>query len=212
MSSGSSPTSSRKIVPRSASSKRPMRRSSAPVNAPLTCPNSSLSISPAEMAPQFTLTSGCWSAWAAVVDRASDQLLAGPGLSENQDRSVGRRDAVDHVEHGGELRAAADDLLEVVLAEDLFAQIHVLALELRLQPADLLVLAHVLDGERQLVGDFLQELSLGLVVLHRPLAAQVQRADALAAHDQRHDDERSEALAVEDFFARVCARPWRDRD
>jgi len=58
VSSGSSPTSSRKMVPPCASSKRPTRRSMAPVKAPFTWPNSSLSTRPAEMAAQFTLTSG----------------------------------------------------------------------------------------------------------------------------------------------------------
>ena len=46
------------MVPPSANSKRPVRRSSAPVNAPLTCPKSSLSTRPAEMALQFTFTRG----------------------------------------------------------------------------------------------------------------------------------------------------------
>ena len=40
---GISPTSSRKIVPPFASSKRPRRRSAAPVNEPFSWPNSSLS-------------------------------------------------------------------------------------------------------------------------------------------------------------------------
>src|SRR2546427_12727543 len=58
VSRGSSPISSRKIVPPSASSKRPTRRSRAPVKAPFTCPNNSLSTRPAEIALQFTFTSG----------------------------------------------------------------------------------------------------------------------------------------------------------
>ena len=57
-SSGSSPTSSRNIVPLSASSKRPLRCSVAPVNAPFSWPNSSLSTNSRGSAAQFTLTSG----------------------------------------------------------------------------------------------------------------------------------------------------------
>src|SRR5207245_1222894 len=53
-----SPTSSRKIVPPSASSKRPSRRSAAPVNAPFSWPNSSLSSSVSGSAAQFTATNG----------------------------------------------------------------------------------------------------------------------------------------------------------
>ena len=111
--------------------------------------------------------------------------------------------------------AAADDLLEVVLAEDLFAQVDVLAFELRLEAADLLVLAHVLDRERQLVGDLLQEFGFRLAVLHRLHAAEVQRADARAAHDQRYDDQRAEALANRTSspgYLRSCARSGLKKD
>ena len=58
VSGGSSPTSSKKIVPPCASSKRPVRRSVAPVKAPFSWPKSSLSTSPLGKAAQFTLTSG----------------------------------------------------------------------------------------------------------------------------------------------------------
>ena len=66
-----SPISSRKIVPPSAASKRPMRRLSAPVNAPFSCPKSSLSTSSRLIAAQLTATKGLclrvlvsWIAWA----------------------------------------------------------------------------------------------------------------------------------------------------
>ena len=51
---GNSPTSSRKIVPPLASPKYPFRSPIAPVNAPFSWPNSSESIVPSGMAPQFT--------------------------------------------------------------------------------------------------------------------------------------------------------------
>ena len=57
-SSGSSPISSRKSVPPSASSNRPSLRCSAPVNAPFSWPKSSLSTSAGGIAPQFTFTNG----------------------------------------------------------------------------------------------------------------------------------------------------------
>ncbi len=53
-----SPISSRKSVPPSASSKRPLRVATAPVNAPFSWPNSSLSSSSAGIAPQLTATKG----------------------------------------------------------------------------------------------------------------------------------------------------------
>ena len=55
---GTFPISSRKIVPPSASSKRPMRSVRASVKAPFTCPKSSLSNRPSASAPVFTATSG----------------------------------------------------------------------------------------------------------------------------------------------------------
>ena len=48
--------SSRNSVPPSASSNRPMRSAFASVNAPRTCPNSSLSNTPSESPPAFTAT------------------------------------------------------------------------------------------------------------------------------------------------------------
>ncbi len=53
-----SPISSRNNVPPSACSKRPIRRASAPVNAPFSCPNSSDSSSSAAMADVFSATNG----------------------------------------------------------------------------------------------------------------------------------------------------------
>ena len=58
VSSGVSPISSKKMVPLWAASKYPLRVSSAPVKDPFLWPNSSLSIIPAGMAPQLTVTSG----------------------------------------------------------------------------------------------------------------------------------------------------------
>ena len=51
--------SSKRIVPPSANSKRPSRRSVAPVKAPFSCPKNSLSIKVSEIAAQFTRMYGC---------------------------------------------------------------------------------------------------------------------------------------------------------
>ena len=56
--SGSSPISSRNSVPPSASSNLPARFATAPVNAPRTWPNSSLSITPSGSAAQLTWMNG----------------------------------------------------------------------------------------------------------------------------------------------------------
>ncbi len=46
-------------MPLLAVSNFPLRRATAPVNAPFSCPNSSDSISSSGMAAQFTSTNGC---------------------------------------------------------------------------------------------------------------------------------------------------------
>src|SRR6266581_789264 len=114
VSSGSSPTSSRKMVPPSATLKRPSRFASAPVNAPLTWPNNSLSTKPALMAPQFTFTSA----------RRTDDERGG----------IGGRDLVHLSQHIEERRAAADYFAEVVFAADFLLEISVLRFEPCLLP------------------------------------------------------------------------------
>src|SRR5690625_7997244 len=56
--SGISPISSRNRVPLLASSKQPSFLACAPVNAPFSCPKSSLSTSSEGIAPQLTFTIG----------------------------------------------------------------------------------------------------------------------------------------------------------
>ena len=59
----------------------------APVNAPFSWPNSSLSTSSRGSAAQLTLTSGRSRRALCVVDRARHQLLAGAGLARDQHRA-----------------------------------------------------------------------------------------------------------------------------
>ena len=129
VSRGSSPISSRKSVPPSASSKRPMRRAMAPVKAPFSWPNSSLSTSPAGRAAQLTLISGLavrrlWE-WIA---RAISSLPVPVSPLISTVASVGGHPA-DLVEHRQQRRGSADDLLEVVDRLELFLEVEVLLLE-----------------------------------------------------------------------------------
>ena len=117
------PISSRKIVPPSASAKRPFLVKLAPVNAPRTWPNSSDSSSVSGIAAQLTLMSGM-SRWrAARVNRTRDELLAGAGLAGEEHRAARFGDELcpaDHVEHGA---AAADEAVVVELGVALAEQI-----------------------------------------------------------------------------------------
>ena len=94
-----SPISSRKIVPLSASSKRPSLRLMAPVNAPFSWPNSSDSSSVSVSAPQFTFTNGPAGPLGTGVDGPRHQLLAGARFAVDVHRRVGGRDLLDGLEH-----------------------------------------------------------------------------------------------------------------
>ena len=92
-SSGISPISSRNSVPPSASSNRPARSRTAPVNAPLACPKNSLSYRSRGHRRAVHLDQRLGRPLAPPVDLAGDQFLAGPALAQDQDRRIrsGRR-------------------------------------------------------------------------------------------------------------------------
>ena len=68
------------------------RRASAPVKAPFSWPNSSLSTSSRLIAAQFTATNGRSPARAALVERLRDQLLARAALAAHQHGEIGLGD------------------------------------------------------------------------------------------------------------------------
>jgi hypothetical protein len=79
------------MVPPSASSKKPAFRSWAPVKAPFSWPNSSLSMSVSGMAEQFTATKGTLAAFRHLVNGAGHELLARPRLTREQARALSFR-------------------------------------------------------------------------------------------------------------------------
>ena len=105
---GMSPISSRNSVPPSACSKRPAERWLAPVKAPFSWPNSSLSMRSRGMAAILIGDEGALLALAVIVQGARDQFLAGAGFAGDHHREIGlhqpRQRAVDFL-HG---RRAAD--------------------------------------------------------------------------------------------------------
>ena len=105
--------SSRKSVPPSASSKRPTRSVLASVNAPLTWPNSSLSKTPSESPPVFTVTSGRAERGETRVQRLRHHALAGAVLAGDEHVGVGRSDARDHLQHRPHGGGFGDQLGEV---------------------------------------------------------------------------------------------------
>ena len=139
----SSPISSRKSVPPWAASKRPMRRSRASVKAPFSWPKSSLSISVAGIAAQFTddeaLVARGPRSWIA---RATSSLPVplSPVISTFA-RDV--RDALDRAEDGAHRLALPDQATEPRASGHLVAQPH----DFLLERAALEELAH-LDAQR----------------------------------------------------------------
>ena len=102
--SGISPISSRNSVPPFAASKKPTLRRSAPVNAPFSWPNSSLSSSDSGSAAQLMPRWAPRCAARALVDRFGHELLADAGLAEDQHGHRGVGDAIDervHAPHRG---------------------------------------------------------------------------------------------------------------
>ena len=136
-SSGSSPISSRKSVEPSATSKRPTWRVRAPVKAPFSWPNSSLSTSPDGSAAQLTLTISVVPARAQPVDGLGDELLAGAGLAAHEHRGVRGRDLLDQAEDLPDGGALPDELDVRLDHLDLGLQVVALRLEPVLQSLDL---------------------------------------------------------------------------
>ena len=98
-------------MPPSAARNRPTNSLTAPLNAPRLCPKSSLSIRSRGSAAQLSATKGR-PARRGPVDRAGHQLLAGPRLSQHQDRSAVGGDARDLREQALHGRRAPDHAVE----------------------------------------------------------------------------------------------------
>ena len=134
---GSSPISSRKTVPPSATSSLPFLVAIAPVKAPFSCPNNSLSSSASGMAAQLMATNGLPARGAVVMDGARYQFLAGTAFPANKNGGIAAGhpgDELLHLPHG--ITFAHDDAVQI---------------QFRLQPA--IFAAQALQGENVLQSD-----------------------------------------------------------
>jgi hypothetical protein len=153
------------------------------------------------------LHEGARAARTGVVDGPRNQLLASPGLARDEHGGIGRRHFL-HASHYRQQRlAGAHHLGKVVLAVDLLLQVGVLALQTGLEPGDLLVGGHVLDGDGHLAGHLLQEGDVGVGIGADPRAGHGQRADAAGPRDERHDRERAHAAGERLGLGRVLRLP-----
>ena len=119
----------------------------APVNAPFSWPNSSLSISSVGMAAQLTFTNGPRRERALAMDVRRQQLLAGARLAGQQHAGVGSRDLRRLLHRAPERRARADHPRRVA---DQLAEALVLALQVRPLERVLHDEQHAVAGERLL--------------------------------------------------------------
>ena len=173
-----SPTSSRKSVEPCACSKRPMRRATAPVNAPFSWPKNSLSMRSLRDRRAVHGHERPLAARRAAVDGARDELLARAGLAAQEHRRVRVRHLLHHREHLAHRGRGPHDLLEPGRL-----------LELAAQPRDVAALALVRDRvaehERELVvADRLRE------VVERALAHRLHRGLDGRVRGDEHDRER----------------------
>ena len=108
-----SPISSRKIVPLSAVSKRPLRMVMAPVNEPFSWPNSSRLQQRLRQGRAADLHQRMRIALAGPMQRLRHQLLAGAGLAGDEDGGVRAGHLADELEDLEHRLGAAHDPLAV---------------------------------------------------------------------------------------------------
>ncbi len=118
----------------------PTRSVFASVNAPLVCPNSSLSNTPSASPPRFTVTIGARRARRRGVQPSRDHFLAGAVLAGDQRVRVRRADPLHETQHrlhrrrfGDELRRARGAQREVLALEPLAAAQRAAEFHLRAQ-------------------------------------------------------------------------------
>jgi hypothetical protein len=156
---------------------------SAPVNAPRSCPNSSLSSSDSVKAPQLTARNG---PLPRAVDALRDQLLAGAGLALDQHRDRGRGGALHQPQQLAQRGARADDLGERIAALAAALQRADLEPQVRLRGLQARVHLRVLDRGRDEAREALEEQQVVRTV--RRLAGGLrdrQEPDRPAAGDER---------------------------
>ncbi len=108
------PISSRKSVPPCAASKRPARVRVAPVKAPASAPNSSLSMRSWGRAPALTLTYGPEARREFACTMSARRSLPGAVRARHEDRHVGGRDLHGEADDAVHRLALVDESAEVV--------------------------------------------------------------------------------------------------
>ncbi len=194
-------------MPPSACSKRPARLAEAPVNAPFSWPNSSLSISSRGNRRHVDGDEGAVAALAEIVQRLGHQLLAGAGFAGDQHGEVGAGEPGDDPVDLLHRRRPADDR-QLLLVQRLPRVAHRLAapaLERALhgsdQAGDVERLRQILEGAALGRPDRGQQRVVGAHHDDRQVGAELldarQEVEAVLV-GQAHVGDHDIALAVDD--------------
>jgi hypothetical protein len=122
---------------------------------------------------------------AQIVNGAGQQLLAGPGLAEDEHRRVRRRHELDLLQHLLQRGAVSDDLFEVVLGPDLVFEVELFFRQLVLERSHLLVHERIVDRDGDLAGGLAEQCD---ILRRERLVAKpryVQRGELPLARHQR---------------------------
>ena len=77
---------------------------------------------------------------------------------------------------------------------DFFLQVDVFLFQLGVERADFFIRLHVLHGERNLIGYFLQQFSIRIRILVGSIAREVQSSNTFACDDKGSDTNRTNTL------------------
>ena len=130
------------------------------MNAPFSCPNSSLSSSPAGIAAQFTFNKCPLTASAQPVNCARKQFFSGSGLALNQDRGISGGDCLNLFKDLPQASTLSDDVLKPILEIDFLFEIQLFLPQPVTQFRDLFKDHRIANSHRHLISDLVQHLPL----------------------------------------------------
>ena len=108
------------------------------------------------------------------MQRSSDQLFSGAGLSINEHSGIGGRHNLDFLQDSAKRFAISDNFFEVKFAADLGFKIDIFLRKLILECGNLPIREGIFNGESDLIGDLTEEgkIILGEVILARTAKAE----------------------------------------
>src|SRR6185503_11239074 len=96
------------------------------------------------------------------MERSGDQLLAGAGFAQNENRRVRRRHRFDLTERLLENAALPNDFFKILLSADLVLKVKFLFLQPRLRFGRLTMFQSVVDSDGDLVRNLGKEVAIAL--------------------------------------------------